>query len=85
MAAHIQSRGRDCQNSGSDTNRPSEFHRVVAGQHTADAHGGWQGSGGNGGSSIFTALEGQSGLKLTGGKGPIEVLVDHVEKAPTGN
>ena len=37
------------------------------------------------GSSIFSALEQQLGLKLESGKGPIEILViDHVEK-PSGN
>ena len=38
------------------------------------------------GPSLFSALQDQLGLKLTGGKGPVDVIViDHVEKVPTEN
>ena len=37
------------------------------------------------GTSIFSALQDQLGLKLESGKGPIEIIViDHIEKA-SGN
>jgi uncharacterized protein (TIGR03435 family) len=38
------------------------------------------------GLSLFTAVQGQLGLKLEAGKGPVETLViDKVERVPTGN
>jgi len=38
------------------------------------------------GPSLFTALEEQLGLKLSGGKGPVEILViDHVVRVPIEN
>jgi uncharacterized protein (TIGR03435 family) len=38
------------------------------------------------GASIFTAVQEQLGLKLEACKSPVEILViDHVEKIPTGN
>jgi uncharacterized protein (TIGR03435 family) len=38
------------------------------------------------GASIFTAVQEQLGLKLEARKDPVEMLViDHVEKIPTGN
>jgi uncharacterized protein (TIGR03435 family) len=41
---------------------------------------------GGAGPSLFSALQEQLGLKLEGRKAPVEILVvDHVEKAPTGN
>jgi uncharacterized protein (TIGR03435 family) len=38
------------------------------------------------GASVFTAVQERLGLKLEGRKGPVEMLViEHVEKIPTGN
>jgi uncharacterized protein (TIGR03435 family) len=38
------------------------------------------------GLSLFSAVQGQLGLKLEAGKGPVEMLVvDKVERVPTGN
>lgn len=37
------------------------------------------------GASIFTALQEQVGLKLEARKRPVVLVIDHVEKIPTGN
>jgi uncharacterized protein (TIGR03435 family) len=38
------------------------------------------------GASIFTAVQEHLGLKLEDRRGPVEMLmIDHVEKIPTGN
>jgi uncharacterized protein (TIGR03435 family) len=68
---------------------PASVAAVVAaarrGQQPADASG--ASDMGSGGPTLFTALEKQLGLKLVKGKrvGVDVLVIDHVDKVPTGN